>query len=143
MKSNKTILIAYQDDLLGRSLAAHFQRLGYRVEAAKLVSDMIRKVRNNNIHVILIDDEVEGVNACDLVPIFKKISSRVQVIVLSSAEDISLVKRLRGTGIFFQAMKPADLKEVRSAVECAFGKVERENPKEGFFSFLIPTTVPA
>jgi len=117
--------------------------MGYRVEVAKLVSDMIRKVRNGNIQVLLLDDEIEGVKACDLVPVFKKINSRIQVIVISSEESIGLVKRLRGTGIFYQAMKPADLEEIRSAVECAFEKVEKENLKEGFFSFFIPRVVPA
>jgi len=142
MKS-KTILIAYQDDLPAKSLATYFHRMGYRVEIAKLVSDMIRKVRSGNIHVILLDDEIESVKACDLVAIFKKIDPRVQVIVISSEEEIGLVKRLRGAGIFYQAMKPADLEEIKSAVACAFEKVERENVKEGFFSFLIPTMVPA
>ena len=107
------------------------------------MSDVIRRVRNGNVHVVLLDDEVEGVKACDLVGIFKKIKPRIQVIVISSEEEIGLVKRLRGAGIFYQAMKPADLEEIRSAVECAFEKMERENSKEGFFSFLIPTVVPA
>lgn len=137
MKS-KTIFIAYQDDLWARSLATHFRRMGYRVETAKVVSDMIRKVRNGNIHVILLDDEIEGVKAFDLIPVFKKIHPRIQVIVISSEESIGSVKRLRGAGIFYQAMKPVDLEEIRSAVECAFEKIERENVKEGFFSFLIP-----
>jgi len=141
MKS-KTIFIAYQDDLLAKSLSTYFHRLGYRVEIARWVSDIIRRIRNGKIHVVLIDDEIEGVKACDLVPIFKKIDSRIQVIVISSEESIGLVKRLRGAGIFYQAMKPVDSEEIRSAVECAFEKIERENLKEGFFSFLIPKMVP-
>jgi hypothetical protein len=41
-------------------------------------------------------------------------------------------------------MKPVDLEEIKSAVECAFEKIERENiKKEGFFPFLIPRRVPA
>jgi hypothetical protein len=40
-------------------------------------------------------------------------------------------------------MKPVDLEEVKSAVECAFEKIERENLKEGFQPFLIPRRVPA
>ncbi len=139
----KVILIAYQDDLWARSLATHFHRMGYRVEAVRVVSDMIRKVRNGNIYVVLLDDEIEGVKACDLVPVFKKINSRIQVIVISSEESIGGVKRLRGAGIFYQAMKPVDLEEIRSAVECAFEKIEREHVKEGFFSFLVPSMVPA
>ena len=141
MKS-KTIFIAYQDNLWARSLSTHFHSLGYRVEIAKWLSDMIRRIRNGKIHVILLDDEIEGVKACDIVPIFKKINPRIQVIVISSEESIGSVKRLRGAGIFYQAMKPVDLEEIRSAVECAFEKVERENEREGFFSFFVPKMVP-
>ena len=142
MKS-KTIFIAYRDDLWARSLSTYFHSLGYRVEIARLVSDIIRRIRNGKIHVVLLDDEIEGVKACDLVPIFKRIDSKIQVIVISSEESIGLAKRLRGAGIFYQAMKPVDLEELRSAVECAFEKIGRENLKEGFLSFLIPRMVPA
>jgi DNA-binding NtrC family response regulator len=137
------IFIAYQDDLLARSLSTYFHRLGYRVEIARWVSEIIRRIRNGKIHVVLLDDEIEGVKACDLVPILKKINPRIQVIVISSEESIGLVKRLRGAGIFYQAMKPVDLEEIRSAIECAFEKIGRENLKEGFFPFLIPKMVPA
>jgi DNA-binding NtrC family response regulator len=142
MKS-KIILIAYQDGLWTRSLSTFFHGIGYRVETTKVMSEMIRKIRKGNIHVILIDDEIEGVKACDVVPLLKNINSKIQIIVISSEESIGLVKRLRGAGIFYQAMKPVDLTEIKSAVECAFGKIERENLKEGFFSFLTPEMVPA
>jgi len=71
MKS-KTILIAYQDDLWAKSLSTFFHGIGYRVETAKMVSEMIRKVRKGSIHVVLLDDEIEGVKACDLVPSLKR-----------------------------------------------------------------------
>ena len=142
MKS-KTVLIAYQDDLWAKSLSTFFHGIGYRVETAKMVSEMIRKVRKGNIHVVLLDDEIEGVKACDLVPLFKKMDDKIQVIVISSDLSLGLAKRLRGTGIFYQAMKPVDLEEIKSAVECAFDKIERENLKEGFFPFFIPRRVPA
>jgi DNA-binding NtrC family response regulator len=115
--------------------------MGYRVDTTRAVSEMIRRIRKGNIHVILIDDEIEGVRACDVVPLLKHINSKIQIIVISSQESIGLVKRLREAGIF--AMKPVDLGEVRSAVECAFGKIERESPKGGSFFFPIPEMVPA
>jgi DNA-binding NtrC family response regulator len=142
MKS-KTVLIAYQDGLWNRSLTTFFHSAGYKVETTRAVSEMIRKIRKGNIPVILIDDEIEGVKACDIVPLLKNINAKIQIIVISSEESIGLVKRLRGAGIFYQAMKPVDLTEVKSAVECAFGKIERENLKEGIFSFLTPEMVPA
>ncbi len=139
----KTILIAYQDDLGTRSLSTFFHGIGYKVETTKVMSEMIRKIRKGTIHVILIDDEIEGVKACDAVPLLKKINSKIQIIVISSEECIGLVKRLRGAGIFYQAMKPVDLSEVKAAVECAFEKIQRESTKEGFFPFLAPEMVPA
>ena len=142
MKS-KTILIAYQDNSWDDSLAVLFRGVGYKVEKARAISEMIRRVRKGNIHVILIDDEVEGVNACDIVPLLKNINARIQVIVISSEESIGSAKRLLGAGIFYQAMEPVDFKEVKAAVECAFQKIGRESPKEGTFSFLIPELVPA
>jgi DNA-binding NtrC family response regulator len=143
MKS-KTVLIAYQDDLWARSLSTFFHGIGYKVEMAKMVSEMIRKVRKGNIQVVLLDDEIEGVKACDLVPLFKKIDDNILVIFISSEVSLGLVKRLRGAGIFYHAMKPVDLEEIKSAVECAFEKIERESlKKEGFFPFLIPRRVPA
>jgi DNA-binding NtrC family response regulator len=142
MKSQK-ILIAYMDDLWTRSLSTFLNGMGYRVEMAKVVSEMIRRVRNANIQVVLLDDEIEGVKAFDVVPLLKKINPKIQIIVISSEESIGVLKRLRGAGIFYQAMKPVDLEEIRSAVECAFEKIERENLKEGFFPFFIPKLAPA
>lgn len=142
MKTKK-ILIAYQDDLGGRSLSIFLHGLGYKVERAKLLSEIIRKIRNGNFPVILLDDEIEGLKACDVIPLLKKIDSKLQIILISSEESINMVRLLRGAGIFYQAMKPIDLEEIKSAVHCAFEKIERENLKEGAFSFLIPKLSPA
>jgi len=139
----KTICIAYQDDHMAGSLSDYFHGLGYRVEIAKLISKVIRKIRNGKAHVILLDNEIEGVKASDLIPFFKKINPKMQVIVISSEESIEIAKRLRGAGIFYQAMKPVDLKEIRAVVECAFEKYLREEAKEEFSSFLIPKIVAA
>jgi DNA-binding NtrC family response regulator len=139
----KRILIAYQDDLGGKSLSIYLHGLGYKVERAKILSEIIRKVRNGNFPVILLDDEIEGLKACDVVPLLKKINSKLQIILISSEESINIVRLLRGAGIFYQAMKPIDLEEIKSAIECAFEKVERENLKEGFFSILVPKLSPA
>ncbi len=142
MKS-KTVLIALQDDRWNSSLSTFFHENGYRVETGKVVSDLIRKVRNGKIQVIVLDDEIEGVKACDLVSLFKKINEKAQIIVVSSETSLGLAKRLRGAGIFYHAMKPIDLDEIKSAVECAFEKIERESKKEGFIPFFIPGRVPA
>ena len=55
---------------------------------AKLVSDLLREVRSGSIDVVLMDDEIEGVKACDLVPVLKKINGIIQVIVISSGRVV-------------------------------------------------------
>ena len=132
MKS-KRVLIAYQDDPWVQSFSRFFHGTGCRVETAKGLSDLVRSVRGGAVDVVILDDEMEGVKACELVPLIKKVNGTAQVIVISSEESLGPVRRLRGTGIFYQAMKPVDSEEIRSAVECAFDKIERENLRPFFF----------
>jgi len=141
---SRKILVAYQDDHLGQSVLTYFQDAGYRVDAATMVSEVLRKVKGGAIEVVLMDDELEGIRAYDLVPVLKGMNGGVQVIVVSSEERLGFVKRLRGAGIFYHAMKPVDVQELKSAVECAFEKVEKERSVgRGFLSFLVPGRVPA
>jgi DNA-binding NtrC family response regulator len=142
MKSKK-ILIAYKDDIWARPLYALFHDMGYRVEMVTVVNQMVRRVLNGDIHVLLLDDEVEGINACDLVSLLKSVNRRVQAIVVSSQESLGVARQLRSAGIFYQAMKPVDLEELKSAVECAFAKIQREGFIEGLFSFFVPSRVMA
>ena len=139
----RTLFVAYQDDLSARSLSTFFHAMGYRVETAGVVSEMIRKIRKGNPQVVLLDEEMEGVKACDLVSLLKGIHPKIQIIVISSDESLDFVRRLRRAGIFYHAMKPVDLAEIRCATQCAFEKIERENPGEWGFPFLMPGLVPA
>jgi len=141
---SRRILVAYQDDHVAQSVLTYFQDAGYRVDAATMVSEVLRKVKGGAIEVVLMDDELEGIRAYDLVPVLKGMNGGVQVIVVSSEERLGFVKRLRGAGIFYHAMKPVDVQELKSAVECAFEKVEKERSVgRGFLSFLVPGRVPA
>ena len=138
----KSILIAYADEQRDTSLRTFFEDLGFRVEESGGVSEIIRKVRKGDVQVILLtNDEIDGIKAYDLVPLLKT-NPRVQVIIISSEESLRFVKRLRGAGIFYHALKPIDPEEIRSAVECAFEKIERESLREEGFFFMVPEMVP-
>jgi len=140
MKS-KTILFAYQDDSWTKPLLPSLSGMGYRIETTKVVSEIIRKVRSRGMQVVLLDDQVEEIGACDLVPLFKRLNPKAQIIVISAEESVGLAKRLREAGIFYQAMKPVDLEEIRSAVACAFEKIEREQPDGWFAPLFLPGRV--
>jgi len=134
----KVVLVAYQHDSLLKSFSPLSSDTGCRIEATTQVSDILRRMRGKDPGVILLDDELEGIKAHDLVPLLKKLNPRVQIIVISSEGSIGETKRLREAGIFYQAMKPVDLEEIRSAVACAFEKIEREQPEGWFVPLFLP-----
>jgi DNA-binding NtrC family response regulator len=142
MKS-KTILMAYQDDSWVKPLSTLFAEMGYRIETSRVVSEAIREVRSRDMQVILLDDQMEEIKAYDLAPLFKRLNTKAQIIVISSDGSVGLAKRLREAGIFYQAMKPVDLEEIRSAVACAFEKIEREQPEGWFIPLFLAEGAPA
>jgi DNA-binding NtrC family response regulator len=123
----KTILIAdaneEEQEYLSISLAAE----GYKVETAKASSEMIQKLHNNSdVSVIVMDVNMPEVRAYELIPIVKKINRRIPIIVMSSDDSIDLARKVRQAGIFFYAMKPLNIEEIKLAVRDAFKKVIRE-----------------
>lgn len=133
----KTVLMGFPHESAVGSLIPLFNGLGYRTETAGAISELIRRVRSRDIHVLLLEDEIEGVKAYDLVPVFKRINGRIQIIVVSSDSALGPARRLRESGIFYQAMKPVDAEELTSAVGCAFEKIERENLNR---ELVLPST---
>jgi DNA-binding NtrC family response regulator len=139
----KSLLIADQDDRWTEPLRTWLEEQGTRVEVVREVSDLIRRVRGGTASVVLMGDELEGVRTSDLVSLLKGIREDLQVIVVSAEASLGWVRRLRGAGIFYQALKPVDREEIRAAVQCAFKKAEKERLREAFFPFLIEEGVPA
>jgi len=137
----RSILFAYPDEPSSRSLSTFLRDLGYRVETTGRVSEILQRIRKETFQIIVLNDDIEGVKACELIPLLKT-NRKVQVIVISSEESLGFAKRLRGAGIFYHAMKPIDLEEIRSAVESAFEKIKRESLQEEVISFLKPQWVP-
>jgi hypothetical protein len=94
--------------------------------------------------ILVVDDGMEGVKAWDLVPLPRRMVGGAQAIVVASEESFGPVRRLRGAGSFYQAMKPVDMEELGSAVVCAFDKIARERMSRGeSCPFLVSEKVPA
>jgi DNA-binding NtrC family response regulator len=140
---SKAVFIAYQDPSWLVPLSNRLMSRGYSLESSQILSEVLRWVRRKSESVLLLDDEMEGIKASDLIPLFKKLNPKIPIVLISSEQSIGFVKRLRGAGIFYQAMKPVDVEEIRSAVDCAFEKIEREQPSEGFLHLFFAGEVPA
>jgi NADH-quinone oxidoreductase subunit E len=110
------VLIASSDEPLGEYIYHQLVTLGWTISRANLVSDLLRKVREEKIDILLLDDNLEGIPPYDLIPLVKRINSRLPIIALSEDSSLEMSKKVRLQGIFFLAMKPIDPAEIRAAV---------------------------
>jgi len=127
------VLIASSDEPFGEYLYHQMITLGWTISRANLVSDLLREVREEKADILLLDDDLEGIPAYDLIPLVKRINSRLPIIALSEDSSLEMSKKVRLQGIFFLAMKPIDPAEIRAAVGDAIKmlsqKAQRRNNK--------------
>jgi len=110
------VLIASGDEPLGEYLYHQLIDIGGTISRAARVSELLNKVRGREADVLLLDSGVEGIPSYDLIPLIKRISSRLPIIALTEDSSLEMSKRVRLEGIFFLAMKPIDPAEIRAAV---------------------------
>jgi len=127
------VLIASSDEPFGEYIYHQLITLGWTISRANLVSDLLRKVREEKADILLLDNHLEGIPSYDLMPLVKRINSRLPIIALSEDSSLEMSKKVRLQGIFFLAMKPIDPAEIRAAVEDAIKmlslKAQRRNNK--------------
>jgi len=127
------VLIASSDEPFGEYLYHQIITLGWTISRANLVSDLLRKVREEKVDILLLDNDLEGIPSYDLMPLVKRINSRLPIIALSEDSSLEMSKKVRLQGIFFLAMKPIDPAEIRAAVGDAIKmlsqKAQRRNNK--------------
>lgn len=110
------VLIASGDEPLGEYLYHQLIDIGGTISRAAKVSELLSKVRGSEVDVLLLDSGVEGIPSYDLIPLIKRINSRLPIIALAEDSSLEMSKRVRLEGIFFLAMKPIDPAEIRAAV---------------------------
>jgi len=125
----ENILIASADEPFGEYLYHQLIDLGVAITRAGMVSELLRKVRGGEVDVLLLDSTLEEVPSYDLIPLVKRIDSRLPIIVFSEDSSVEASKRVRHGGIFFLAMKPIDQTEIRTAVEDAIKMINQQEQR--------------
>lgn len=123
MKGN--ILIADANWKDGEVLADLFSKEGYQVELAKSGTEVIRKVQDKEINVLIMDVELQGMKGYELVSIVKKFAPDLLVIMTSRDSSIGVAKRVREEEIFYYCIKPIDIEEIKLVVKEAFAKLSK------------------
>lgn len=115
----EVVLVADGDEQARDGLARFLQEENLTVEVASRGSEVIQKVQNTEVRVVIADVELRGMKGYEIIPILKKIDPRLQIIVTSSDSSIELARKVRAERVFFYTVKPLDFQEIKMAVKDA------------------------
>ena len=110
------VLIAMNDEPLGEYLYHQINGLGWTVSRTRTFSELLKRIKEEEADILILDSSLEGIASSDLLPLIKKSNPALPVIALSDDSSLEMSKRVRLQGIFFLAMKPIDPAEIRTAV---------------------------
>jgi FixJ family two-component response regulator len=121
----RVIIIADKDaDYRGR-MADLFRSVGYRVETATSVVDVVFNTMEQQAPILLLGSDFDDKkSSAELIHLFKQCNRNLRVIMVSDGMPLGITREVRQEGLFFQALKPvtaADREELMLAVACACG----------------------
>jgi len=125
MEEAGVVLIADADDRARDSLAKFLSGKDLAVDTASTGSEVIQKVQNTQVRVLIMDVDLKGMKGYEIIPILKKIDPFLRIIVTSTDSSIGLARRVRAEGVFFYALKPLDFEEIKMAVNDALKTVRK------------------
>jgi DNA-binding NtrC family response regulator len=119
----QNILILDDDRECRDKMAEIFTDAGFSVTATSSVSSAIHGIIKKLAQVVVLGTKCEEMPAVDLIPIVRQCNPKMPIILIATELSLGLLRKLRGEGIFYHALKPvnaADREELRQAVACAF-----------------------
>ena len=123
------LLIADKDVEARRQMADLFIEEGYTVTVTSSAANALHGILKKTAQVVLVGSDFDDLTATDFVPLLKKCNPDLTVILVSTEKSPAFIRKLRGEGIFYHALKPMDAEdceEIRQAVHCAFDKLARQ-----------------
>ncbi len=117
------ILIVDEDRDCRKQMAEMFLAAGYEVTVSDSVASALYGVLKNKAQVVVLGSRFDELTAADLVPLLKRCSRKLPIILITADTSPGLLRKLRCEGVFYHALKPVDAEdreEIRQAVHCAF-----------------------
>ena len=117
------LLIVDEDKDCRKQMAEIFIDAGYDVTVTSSVASALSGVIKKTAQVVVLGSKTDEMSAADIIPLLKQCNRNLPIILVASDTSLGLLRKLRGAGVFYHAMKPVDAEdreEIRQAVLCAF-----------------------
>lgn len=117
-----SILIADDDEYIGKLLEKILVKEGYEVEAVESGDEAIKEISRKHFDVLLLDICMKGINGINAIPLIKKIDSRIRIIIITADHSVSTEQRTRKEDIFHYLLKPFEFEELKKVIESALSR---------------------
>ncbi|MHB8121951.1 MAG: response regulator [Desulfuromonadaceae bacterium] len=117
------VLIADENVESRKVLADLCIEAGYNVMVTTSAANVLHGILKKSAQVVLLSGEFDELAAAELIPLLKKCSRDLTIILVSDETSLPIIRKMRKEGIFYHSLKPidpADREELRQVVACAF-----------------------
>ena len=90
---------------------------GYFTTVLNQGSEVVLAVLDQDIDLIILDLDLEGMSGLEIIPIIKKTRPKIPIIVISGDNSIKTGGRILQYGIFYYLHKPINIKEISEVLE--------------------------
>ncbi len=101
---------------------------GYNVMITTSAANVLHGILKKTAQVVLLSSEFDELAAGELIPLLKKCSRELTIILVSDETSLPVIRKMRKEGIFYHSLKPiesADREELKQALACAFENMKQ------------------
>lgn len=113
------ILVIESDLLCVQKISTELREEGYQVEWADQTNRCFDKIKNEQVDVVILAVEVWENKGYQLIPVIRRLNNLIPIIVTSTDDSIEAAERVREHDIFFYAIKPLDMEELKLVIKNA------------------------
>ena len=101
---------------------------GYNVMVTTSAANVLHGILKKTAQVVLLSSEFDELAAGELIPLLKKCSRDLTIILVSDETSLPVIRKMRKEGIFYHSLKPIeteDREELKQALACAFENMKQ------------------
>ena len=111
------VLIVEDDEQIASSIIGWIEQWGYRAEMSLTGEDAIKKVRQNNLDLVLMDIYLPDMDAKDLIPKLRELKPKFKIITMTGYNTEELEREIRKLGIIYYMSKPFPPEELKTILD--------------------------
>ncbi len=128
----KKILVIDDDTYICTLLENFLQEEGYHVETAFTGSKGLKKIKDQNFDLVLLDYRLPDSDGMDILKSIKRLNSTMQVIIITAYAEINSAVKLIKAGAFDYVTKPIRPEEMLLLIKQALKDGRKSKRRKGF-----------